>query len=327
MGAVQSRQGNYEQARSFYDEALKISRDHGIKTIKAACLANIGNLHYFQGQLDQAHKAYTDSYQMLSQLGDPSGIASVQMNLGTIEQMRGNRRAGLQSFQIAADAFLKLNDRNKYAFARINICTALAELGQTDEAIEIANDTRKLANETNLPLVEADACYCLGMTLYQKEALEEADECFERALNISESSGNSRNVSKVETALAIRAYFSEDYDEAKRHADAGLAVSKKLSSKNHVIVTEAILAALTVRDGLYNAGLRRLRQLRNEAAEILDKKISITVDTILGEVQMSQAHSATDIGEGRRMLQEAQALAESLSLNPEVLRVASLLGG
>ena len=61
MGVAYSRTGRYDRALELYEEGLQIARTQENQRLQAAILSNIGNLHYFRGELRFALKHYEEA--------------------------------------------------------------------------------------------------------------------------------------------------------------------------------------------------------------------------------------------------------------------------
>jgi tetratricopeptide (TPR) repeat protein len=131
--------GDYDEARTWYEQALFTNRECANRYAEAKTLALLGLLFFHKGELEAAHKACRQAYDFARQLGDRATEAEVLM-------VWGHTYAGQNEIIEAAAAYQKALDHRQ-------------ELGQFDEAVEaIAGLVRLALNQGagvhTMPFVE-----------------------------------------------------------------------------------------------------------------------------------------------------------------------------
>ena len=109
LGNVHYQQGNYEEAVKKYNQSLKMKEELGNKSGIAQTLHQLGNVHYQQGNYEEAVKKYNQSLKMKEELGNKSGIASTLGQLGKIHVEKEEYPLALQAFLNAYSIFKSLN--------------------------------------------------------------------------------------------------------------------------------------------------------------------------------------------------------------------------
>ena len=82
MGTVYSGLGEYQKAIKYYEKGLEISSAIGDQSGIANNNANLGNAYSSLGEYQKAIKYYDKALEISSAFGDKSGIASDNSNLG-----------------------------------------------------------------------------------------------------------------------------------------------------------------------------------------------------------------------------------------------------
>ena len=85
-GTLCAQQGDYDQARAYYEESLGIRRRLGEKQGIANLLNNLGVLARWQGDYPRARTLFEESLDLLRQLDDRPVTGSVLNNLGLVMQ-------------------------------------------------------------------------------------------------------------------------------------------------------------------------------------------------------------------------------------------------
>jgi tetratricopeptide (TPR) repeat protein len=81
-GSLAYMQGDYKQARSFYEQSLVIQRTRNDQSGIATILSNLGVLEMDQGDFAAAQVSFNESLSIRQALGDRRGIAASLSNLG-----------------------------------------------------------------------------------------------------------------------------------------------------------------------------------------------------------------------------------------------------
>src|SRR5260221_11897341 len=140
MGLILHEQGDLAGARKRMEEAIKITRDAGMKGDYAAGLNALGDIDLAQDHLENAAKNYRESLQLNQQLEDKSGQASNNAAMAWLglEENRPAEAEGLASK--AADAFkgqkngdLKTDGLGTVVGARVD----QGKLGEAPKALEV----------------------------------------------------------------------------------------------------------------------------------------------------------------------------------------------
>ena len=84
LAIIAQWQGDWEQAREHYEEALRIAQDGGDRRSEATVLFNLGELRRGQGEEAAARPLLERSLALARDLGDPTGIARALISLGYV---------------------------------------------------------------------------------------------------------------------------------------------------------------------------------------------------------------------------------------------------
>ncbi len=138
LGMVAQDQGNYVAARALYDESLAIDRKVNNPRAISNALMILGNLLYAENDDEEARRCYEESLQLRRTLGDKWGISGSLNNLGNVAYRQSNYAAARAYYAESLDLYRQLGDKR-------GMCIPLSGLGKLS------------LREMRLP--EAAACY------------------------------------------------------------------------------------------------------------------------------------------------------------------------
>lgn len=292
--------------------------------MQAACLSNIGNVYYFQGDLDQAFRKYGEALEMNSRLGDRAGTARQNLNMGLVQLQQGNFREGLELLEVSATFFEAMGDQGNFALTLTNISQARLRIGEDDGAIKAAERALEIAKSIKHPLAESGALFRLGGAyLYQRE-FDKAKEVMLQALVIAEQANISRTVAALEAEMATLYYLKEDYAASRKHADRAQTVARELGDKTTLTRAAAYVGALTVNEGLFNAGISQIERQITKANDIGDVDLSMHLELLYAEA-LFKSDEEDDKKNGLEMLEKNLKLSEERELAPETKWIKELL--
>ena len=84
MGVAYSDQDQYTRALECYEKAIILNRSLGNRKGEGANLSNIGNIHYFRGDLEEALSAYEEALEINREQEHIIGQATILGNLARI---------------------------------------------------------------------------------------------------------------------------------------------------------------------------------------------------------------------------------------------------
>lgn len=126
LGDLAIRQGDYDTARSLYEQCLNLQRQLADSAGIAKHVFNLGTVALCQGDYRVARSFYEESLQLQRQLGDSAGIASHLFTLGIIAENQGDYELAQSLFQESYELWESLGDQYTLAYS-LNSLGSLAE--------------------------------------------------------------------------------------------------------------------------------------------------------------------------------------------------------
>ena len=201
LGSLYEAQGEYEQAKQLYSEALDILQEQGNYADAIARLNDLAGIHHVQGHYEQAIELYNQSLEIYED-GKDTDIATYA---STINLLAGTYHAQE-----------KYAEAEKKYLEALDIRRNLKELGESNRDVAISLN--------NLGLLYAD-----------QRRPDQAKSYYEQALLIQKSLFGEINLDIATTLnnLALLFYSQHNLPEAEKSLEATLKIRQKLLGKNH----------------------------------------------------------------------------------------------
>jgi tetratricopeptide (TPR) repeat protein len=156
LANVLKLQGDYERARSLYEECRAIFRGLGDRTGVAWSLNYQGDVARDQGDSAGAQALYEQGLAIFRELGDRWGIAGTLADLGSLAREQRNYPRGNSLYQESIKVFRELE--HKRGIARLLECFACSAAAQlhAERSLRLAGAAAALRQNIGAPLTPAE---------------------------------------------------------------------------------------------------------------------------------------------------------------------------
>ena len=182
-----------QKARSFYEQALTEAEMVGDPDLLGVIATNTGITYRQQGELDQAERYYKEALGKFAEAADLVGRAEVEVNLATVDQVRGRMELARQHVQASAAYLRNVDQRSREAHPRkvALIRTFQADIydsfGESEAAERLYKEALALYSEHPDPLREAGAMVNYAGLMLRLNRNQEARNLIGRAREILEA--------------------------------------------------------------------------------------------------------------------------------------------
>jgi tetratricopeptide (TPR) repeat protein len=90
LGSMALVEGDYRYARPLLEQSFAMMKELGDRQGEAVCLSSLGGIAEEQGDLEEAQRFLEESLSICRELGDPVGEASALNNLGLVARRQGD---------------------------------------------------------------------------------------------------------------------------------------------------------------------------------------------------------------------------------------------
>ncbi|NQE04972.1 Photosystem I assembly protein Ycf3 [ANME-1 cluster archaeon GoMg1] len=145
IGNVYQNEGELEKALEYYEKALKLHKELGIKEGMTADYGNIGNVHGIKGELDKAMKCFETALKLDEELGIKEGMATDYGNIGIIYFTKGELDKALEYYEKALEIFEDMGIRIETARILMNIGDVFVLKGDKERVLDYYQKAERLA--------------------------------------------------------------------------------------------------------------------------------------------------------------------------------------
>lgn len=190
LGAVNMRQGRYDQAASHYQQARALYHAAEDDIGEARALHNIALIDERLGRHEQATSHLHDALALYRRNGDQVGEARALSNLGGIGLQHGRYEEAIGYQQTALALFRQVGDQLSEAQALIRLSNAAREQGLLAEAVTYVEQALAVSRDLGDKSGQADALTSLGELYSESGSYQLAHTVLQQALSIYEELGS-----------------------------------------------------------------------------------------------------------------------------------------
>ncbi len=279
LGSILRRQERWDEARTAYETALRLSTAADDRFTQATSWFGLGEVgyfkatYYFEGDVLEPRAAVERSLQLREAIGDTVGMAESFYRLGTIHERLGQDAAAQAFFARGAALAREAGDPRQMANNLTHLAARYVEQGDLDQAL--AHDLEAVA------LSERPGGSRLGLAFFlanvasdyqRKGDLVQAFAYARRALAVSRSLGHQLTIARNLSLLAELYVVRGQVGEAIRVGERALSTACRAGLRRPTFDAWLSLGDLDAKHGdtrtarkSYNAGLALARQHRYAA--------------------------------------------------------------
>ncbi|MDX1520604.1 MAG: tetratricopeptide repeat protein, partial [Anaerolineae bacterium] len=182
LGLIHSQLSEYEQARQDYQQALDLYRQSGDRAGEAGCANNLGLLESSLGRYSQAQQFYNQALSICHTIGNRLREGISLNTLGQVESVLGNFDRARELLQRSLTIRLAIGDRRGEAFCMHDLGHLHLLQQQLDDAIDYFGQARDIRRELGETGNYVASLAALGEAYLQAGALSKAVSHLEEAI-------------------------------------------------------------------------------------------------------------------------------------------------
>jgi len=184
IGIIHFFTGNYQQAEIFYATSLELYQNLGDRHGEAAMIHTIGFLHQARSEFDKAMKLYQESIRIKEEIGDTRGMATTYDNISNIHYYQGNYAEAIRLIRKTSIIWEEAGELEELAYTQVNLAAIYEIQGFYDESKSLL--WQALDNLENYPndALRSTILHNMGTIYYELSDYEQAMALFTEALLI-----------------------------------------------------------------------------------------------------------------------------------------------
>ncbi len=219
LGTAYSEMGEYRQAITCYEVALKSARMRHDRLNEGVWLGNLGNRYADLGRTDRAIDYYEQALTIAREIADREGEARHLGNLGIRYADLGQTDRAIDYYKQALSISCEIGDREGEARHLGNLGIPYACLGQTARACEYYEQSMAIAQNIGYRLMESADLIHIGDVLADQQKLDEAVQYYRQAIVVADEIGYAQTQNEARYRLAQVSLYSGDLAGARNAID------------------------------------------------------------------------------------------------------------
>jgi tetratricopeptide (TPR) repeat protein len=217
----------------------------------------IGDILRSIGQYDFAEKAYIRA---AAAFKGSEGDAESFMELGEVHQFQGEREEATAAYEKALVLYRKLGDKSKIALVTRAIAYLLYEKEEWATAEKYYRDALDLAEQTGMLDFQDSILLEIGNAIAQQGRLDEARRLFEKSAARAKATNDHDTMADALHSLAVTYVAEGNRQRAREPYDESLALNQKFGDKRGMAYTLYEMGVNDAEDGNRDKGKALLQQ-------------------------------------------------------------------
>ena len=285
--------GYYQKALTLWEanpEAVQIAQRFEV-------YEGLGEMLAAQARYGEAIKTFTTMRAAAEAAGDARIQARAWYGLSTVQRNQGDHRAAFESATQAEEAARRAGANVELAMALSMQGRSLLIFGDAEAALALGEHLLVLATEIGAQDQMARSLDLLGCAHGMSGRYAQSDDCFARALTVSQELDDRMHEMDLLNNLGVNAESRGDYRAAYTNYRDALLIAHEIGHQDGALVFQSNLAAALVRMGEYKAAEIDLRQVIHKAETTgssgwLSDTYSYLAEACLGQGKIDEALTA-----------------------------------
>jgi len=291
LGELYHMSGKYDSSHLMHQQALGIAQKFNYDNEIAETYQGIALNFMRQSKPDSARAYLLQALAIWVRLEDTLKQAGVYVNLGNVFLDKANYTEALNQF-IKAERIYEgpLKDVDGLSKVLSNIGNIESILGKYNEAIEYTQRAMKLSEESGN---ELNVAYChrlMGRILRKKTSYEKALSAYREAIKIYQRRGDKRNESETLQSIGNIYYDLHQYKNALEEYDKSLQISQSISNPALTAYAFSGMGFTWYELKNFNLAIAYFDSSMVKAREINNRYLMMDAYQIISDIHQQQSH-------------------------------------
>ena len=233
LGGMYDIIANYDKSIEAYTKAIEISEEMGNDYFTSAFLSQIGVEYACKGDFETFVEYVKKALELKERIGNERFKASSYGQIGAYYEMRGELKEALE-YTTKARNILTENGKKENPGWLWNISTINYKLGETDKALEYAEELYRIQKKDKRELASIYTLSYIAVLYFRKGKLDKALELRMQCLDFFERTGNKQHVAWDYITIGLIYEKKGLIDKALDYLEQGLDLLLELDNKNNI---------------------------------------------------------------------------------------------
>jgi predicted ATPase/DNA-binding SARP family transcriptional activator/DNA-binding CsgD family transcriptional regulator len=313
--------GYLSEARTYLEAVAR--RGVAPATVRAKALDGLGWIAEPQGDYERARTAYEESLKLYRRSGDKSGVANALGDLGALALARGDYGQATSLLEESLTLHRELGSREDVIGILDSLGVLASAKGDQEQSIAFLSEAVAMSRGTGNVRRTATSLGNLGFTTLVHGEPEKATALLDESLALFREIGDSSNIAISLMISALAALTHGDHGRVQALGGESLKLLQEAQDTQHIADCVGIMASAAGARGSAKRAARlwgAAEALREEIGVTLQAEVRMVLDPYLATARSSLGEVAwrTTLVEGRAMTLE-QAIEYSLDIGEPLL--------
>jgi CHAT domain-containing protein/Tfp pilus assembly protein PilF len=228
------KEGTLEEKRKSiekYQEALELYRRAGDRREEADTIKNIGDVHYFMGDIKKALDMFNMALPISQAIGARSQEAEMLLSIGTTYLGLGETQKALDKYNECLAIFKALGDRRNVATTQYGLGTVYYSFGDIQKALEEFNEVLPIVRATGDRKMEAITLGQIGLIYYSFGDVQKALDKYYEALPIRRALGDRSGEANMLHGIGLCYWRLGEMQKAIDNYNEALSIKRTLGDR------------------------------------------------------------------------------------------------
>jgi tetratricopeptide (TPR) repeat protein len=328
LGRTAQRRGDYETAKNFYQEGLKLASKHDDVKSMCSLLQGLGVVAFSQGDYQEAEKQYLQGLDLARASDQRARISALLSNLGTLAFSRGDIDQAEVHFMEGLALAREIEDPHISSLL-MNLGVVLARGGALEEADIYFQESLELARAEGNRKVISFLLTNLGTLASDRDDEKQAEGYFHEALSLAREMDDRARASHLLANLGGMATTRGDHDAAEGYLQEGLDLAREIGHREYSTLLLTNLGVLARERGDLDQGESLFAEALEFAKEMGHRRFISIVLSNRGELYLSEeewSKAKADFEKSLEVAKEIDLKEYVAKASSGLARIAKALG-
>ncbi len=274
-----------ELAAEAFDASVNLNYKEGM----AYCLRTLGVASFFRMQFQKALPDLQKARLLFMELDNHKATSSCYRNIGNIYTQIGVLDKATSSYEMAIEWARKSNDSKAIAYVNVNLGLIEQLKGNHLEAISILLNSLEVLEKFEDKLAISETYFNIGNNFVQAGAWEDAEKYLLKALEVSENLGYLKGVAQTFTVLGNLYFKRNQTEKALKFMHEGLATALELNEKRIASETYRTLAEVYKSNGNLKKAIECFEQYDEMRGKLSAHDSRSLLESLQGEIELEKS--------------------------------------
>lgn len=291
LGLIARRQGDYENAITWYTRAQRLLRSESIHSEGTRFLIQVvndlGTIHRQRGEYEEAENCYQQALALSRASDNRREEARALDGLGTVAFHRRRFSEAVSYHHQALEVERAIGDRSGEGTSLLNLAMAIREAGDYGQAEEYLSEALSIQQAIGNRWEEINVWNELGILHLLEGDLHLARNCFERGLELSQAIGDEAGRAYILCNVGQVVRDEGDWETAERYLTESLSLAQQQGDRDLCAMCLSHLALTSLRAGRFVQAMEQA-----SAALTMRNEVGLRLLTTIDWATLAEAHLA-----------------------------------